>query len=113
MRITIVIDDADATAATEAAQTISRAFVRGVSSESPAGGTANPTAAVAPTVDVDVGPAPRFDVSGPSPSGSTSGPDSDPGSVSTGDGSRPATPDRPAGDTAGESVGAAPELGGG
>lgn len=115
MRITIVIDDADAAAATETAQTISRAFVRAGSGEpTSASGTAHPSTPPGPVVDVDAGPAPHVEVSPPSPSGSTPGSTSGSGSGSgsSGNGSQPATPD-PSARPAGESAGAAPELGGG
>lgn len=119
MKITIVIDDPDPTAATEAARTISRAFVRTGSTESVSGVDADgPAVAAAPALDVDAGPAPRFDVAGPSSSGSTS----DPGSQSGGNGSTPSSPpprpampnpSRPPGGPVDESAGAAPEHGGG
>ncbi len=116
MRITIVIDDADVTAATEAAQTISRAFVRtGVSGSVSSADDVRPVVSDIPLgADADVGAAPRFGVGGPPAPGSPS---------DSGDnGSMPATPSRPnmpnppprpVDDPADESVGAAPELGGG
>lgn len=115
MKITIVIDDADPAATTEAARTIGRAFVGTGSTESVSSVDADgPEATPRPAIDENAGAAPRVDVGAPSSTESTSGSGSESGAA--GNGSQPAGPNppaRPAGDPAGESAGPAPELGGG
>ncbi len=106
MRITIVIDDADAAAATEAAQAISRAFVRSGGAGTPADGAA----VDAPSSDAgatNVGEAPRFDFRGSAPSPAPSGNGSNPAPAPS-----PSPAPSPA-DPEGESAGAAPDIAGG